>query len=135
MLLLPQQKRSIQMPNSKKPVLRRNPQRFPKAVREAVSVDYISKLTAEEREYLAAFNEAEFGGNAEALELITGKPVTQADKRKAWRNLKRKQRDALNQYNLPLETLDFERSSSNHEDTLIDLIDIKAAFLKRQKSN
>lgn len=76
---------------------RYNPNSYPKAVRDRVEIDYASKLSDAEQTWLAAFNESEYGANPELLSEITGQPVTQAEKRRKWRQIKKYQRDTMSQ--------------------------------------
>ncbi len=72
-----------------------NPKSYPLAVRDKVEIDYARKLSREEQNWLAAFNEAEYGSNPDCMEEITGRPATKEERRKAWRDIKRYERDAL----------------------------------------
>jgi len=65
--------------------VRFNPSHYPRSVRDRVEIDYASKLSAEEKLWLARFNESEYGCNPEILELITGEEVSTDEKRRAWR--------------------------------------------------
>lgn len=74
---------------------RRDPNRYPLSVRDRVEIDYARKLSEAQKEWLAAFNEAEYGANPAELRFITGRCVTRAQLRKAWREIQRYKRDLL----------------------------------------
>lgn len=74
---------------------RLDPRSYPRSVRDRVEMDYAQKLSPEERQWLAAFNEAEYGGNPGCLQFITGKYVPVAERRRLMREIKRYQRDLL----------------------------------------
>lgn len=115
---------------------RYNPNSYPKSVRDRVSIDYTDKLNDYEQTWLASFNESEYGANPELLSEITGQPVTQKEKRRKWRQIKKYQRDTMSQP-IPLQFFDQEFDGSepksedsfvldqiiNHEDILIELLD------------
>lgn len=75
--------------------LRLNPQSYPKSVRDRVEVDYAHKLSGDQRQWLAAFNEAEYGSNPACLQIITGKYIKVEERRRLMREIKRYQRDIL----------------------------------------
>lgn len=58
-----------------------------------MEIDYVRKLSESDLQWLASFNEAEYGENPQCLEFITGQPTSQEDKRKAWREIQRYKRD------------------------------------------
>jgi hypothetical protein len=65
---------------------------YPKSVQELVQIDYAHKLNLEEQNWLRAFNEAHFGSNPICLEKIVPGPISQEEKRRLWRELKRRER-------------------------------------------
>jgi len=87
--------KAILLPPTKKQRKRFNPRAYPAYIRDCVEIDYSYKLTPEEQNWLASFNEAEYGCNPSYLEHITGKKVTPSEMRKVWRDLKRYERDTL----------------------------------------
>jgi hypothetical protein len=109
--------------------LRFNPQKFPKAVRDVVEIDYSHKLTSSQKKWLAAFNEAEYGSNPDCIKAITGKNPTQDQKRTAWRSAKRRQRDATAKYTVEFQDTDEHYDSP--EDYLIEAIDLNNALKKK----
>lgn len=109
---------------------RRNPKSYPVSVQDSVRIDYAHKLTEKNKTWLSAFNESEYGGNAECIEHITGEKVSQGEKQKAWRQAKKRQRDAFSKLRVPEKTL--RAGSTNHEDILIELIDLKTKTMKEK---
>jgi hypothetical protein len=107
-------------PKSKK--RRFNPLSYPKKIRDQVEIDYAKKLTKKEQEWLAAFNEAEFGANPDCLSEITGQPITVEQRRKAWAKTKRTQRNNLF-YHGWLEIGVIKLKSASSENALIEWID------------
>lgn len=74
---------------------RLNPKSYPKAIQDLVSIDYVDQLTQAQKEWLAAFNEYEYGSNPDCLEELTGKAPTEDQKRESYRKQKKIQADAL----------------------------------------
>lgn len=106
-----------------------NPRSFPVSVRDRVEIDYASQLNQEEKRWLAAFNEAEYGGNPNSLEYITGEAVSDEERKRMSREIKRYQRDSLTVAPRFItevgETIlkDLIEPKVSNEDAIIEMID------------
>lgn len=103
-----------------------NPESYPLTVRHRVEIDYANKLSQEEKRWLACFNEAEYGGNPKSLEYITGKPNSEQERKRMYREIKRYQRDLLTSG--PGIDIEFfywfqDTQTKSSEDGIIEMID------------
>lgn len=106
--------------------MRFDPRSYAASIRDRVQIDYAGRLSVKEKEWLAAFNETEYGSNPDCLEYITGKKVSVEEKRKFYREIKRYQRDILTagpRVDLSLCVVFLDGFMASNEDVLIEMID------------
>lgn len=101
-------------------------------------MDYASKLTPKEQDWLAAFNEVEYGQNPEHLQELTGEAPTQDQRRKCYRDTQRYKRNVSAYFNTG-SVVSFDdhvrrKVQNDQEDTLIEIIDLFAAQVFKKTS-
>lgn len=118
---------------------RLNPLSYPKTVRDRVEIDYAQKLSPALRQWLAAFNEAEYGSNPSEMTFITEKYVRVVERRRLMREIKRYQRDMMSEGLRESFASVAKTLAQNPEDLLIHQIDhtrqIERAILELLKQS